>query len=568
MIRLFNGLGSARWLVMCLDAQGNSLFTVGDTNSAPRELKPLMQPGRSILESALGTTAPGCSIACGQPAVVTRNEHYLHELKDFFCASAPILAGDGSLAGVLDISGVEVETLPLASDLIDFAARRIENEIVAGQKDCWVVEFHCDERALGTPFEGILAVSPDGTVQGMNRSAKKILSLPADAPVRSTLSSIFEGDLSHLIAHSETTPGQVIRIRSSTGVLPYVKIRRQETRVRIARRSGDGHGVHRPQVRPPPVLDDAGLRNQFDKAQRVLNHRLPVILAGETGTGKEVVARALHRAVRPAGPFVAVNCAAIPETLIESELFGYEDGAFTGGRRGGTAGKIEQADGGILFLDEIGDMPLAMQSRLLRVIQEQSVSRLGSGREVSVDFLVISATHRDIDELVLNASFREDLFYRLSGYRLTIPPLRERTDFAQVLEALVRKHVKCSQISQAAIPIDLLITSAARHRLASHRWPGNIRQLDSVICTIVALLDTGRAIDIGDIPPHLFKVEQSAGSQFMEPGGENQTLSQQEGQSIQQALRHHGGNISSAARQLGISRATLYRKVRILKGIS
>ncbi len=142
MLRLFNGLGSSRWLAMCLDARGNTLYTVADANSAPRKLKPLIDPGRSIVESALGTTAPGCSLASGRSATVTRDEHFLLELEDFFCASAPIMGPDGVLAGVLDVSGVGVDSVHLATDVVELAARRIENEIIAGQQECWIVQFH------------------------------------------------------------------------------------------------------------------------------------------------------------------------------------------------------------------------------------------------------------------------------------------------------------------------------------------------------------------------------------------------------------------------------------------
>jgi transcriptional regulator with PAS, ATPase and Fis domain len=310
------------------------------------------------------------------------------------------------------------------------------------------------------------------------------------------------------------------------------------------------------------VLRDEALAQRLDKAVRALAHGMPVLLEGETGTGKEVFARALREAVRPTGPFIALNCAAIPEGLIEAELFGYTDGAFTGGRKGGAKGKIELAHDGVLLLDEIGDMPLAMQSRLLRVLQERAVMRIGGEREVPVDTLVISATHQHLENLVARGSFRQDLFYRLNGFTLQLPALRERTDIAEIVEALLREASGESDGNAESAPLTSIITLRALAVLIAHPWPGNIRQLQHTIRSMIALRCNDNPIDVTDLPAELHGLadEQDAGD--CESPCSPRTLEETERRVIQRALREHGDNISAAARSLGISRTTLYKRLK------
>ncbi len=273
---LFDGLGSARWLVMYLDIRGHILVSVGDKTSSPRELRPLMKPGRSLLESELGTTAPGCSLASGLPAVVTRGEHFLLELCEFSCASAPILYPDGSRAGVLDISGVSVAAMPLAVELVTYAARRIENSLIAAERDCLQVRFHCDERVLGSPNEGLIAVTPDGIIRGMNRGARKLLSLPIDKPVIKDVSVLFEGGIEGLLRAA--TKNVTVRMRTCTGMMPYVQ---------VATRSLKGRAPPQPvpaqsaAAMREPYIGDRNLREQMGKARKVLAHGVPVLLRGE-----------------------------------------------------------------------------------------------------------------------------------------------------------------------------------------------------------------------------------------------------------------------------------------------
>lgn len=560
MVRLYGGLGSARWLALCLNVRGQVICSVGDSLSAPNELRALMHPGRSLRESDIGTTAPGCVLELGQPVVVARGEHYLHELASFFCASAPLLGPDGNLVGALDLSGIDVQAAPIAANMVELAARHIENSMLHDLAECVLLHFHFDDRLLGTPSEALLAVTPEGRVVGANRTAHQLMSLERLSATLVQLESLFETSIDRLqgICSQASEP---VKISSHGGTLAYVRI--EPTRAPKSPRARN------PLARTPPpgttrifVLRDESLVQGLEKATRALAHGLPVLLQGETGTGKELFARTLHERLRPMGSFLALNCAAIPEGLIEAELFGYADGAFTGGRRGGAKGKIELAHGGVLFLDEIGDMPLAMQSRLLRVLQERTVMRIGGDREIPVDVLFISATHHRLDQLSARHVFREDLFYRLNGFTLQLTPLRERTDTADIIEALLRHAHGTKADGSESVSLAQIITPQALARLLAHPWPGNIRQLEQTIRQLCALQCTDRPIDVTDLAEEFQQPESQAAMDGSQPQRSSTTYKQAQDHIIQQALSDHGDNVSAAARALGISRTTIYKKTK------
>ncbi|MDW7603123.1 sigma 54-interacting transcriptional regulator, partial [Stenotrophomonas maltophilia] len=294
------------------------------------------------------------------------------------------------------------------------------------------------------------------------------------------------------------------------------------------------------------------VQQQLHRAVRVLDAGLPVLVQGETGTGKEVFARELHRRSTRAGqPLVAVNCAALPEGLIEAELFGYEEGAFTGARRQGSTGLLRQAQGGVLFLDEIGDMPLALQPRLLRVLQERELSPLGGGRPVKLDFALVCASHRDLQQAVADGRFRADLYYRIADHVVHLPTLRELDERGALLQALWAPMAQ-GRVLQAEV-LELL---------QRQRWPGNLRQLQACLRTLVALSDPGEPITAAHLPADLMSTPLSpqvtaADSACAVRGGLRDIAEEV----MRQALQAADGNISAAAKQLGISRSTLYRRL-------
>jgi transcriptional regulator with PAS, ATPase and Fis domain len=314
------------------------------------------------------------------------------------------------------------------------------------------------------------------------------------------------------------------------------------------------------------VLDtgDHRWRRAAAHALKVLDMAIPLLIQGESGVGKELFARAVHRSgTRRHKPFVAINCAAVPEHLIEAELFGYSPGAFTGARREGSLGRLREAHGGTLFLDEIGDMPLGLQGRLLRVLQEREVSPLGGGPEVSVDFALICATHCKLREAAAQGRFRSDLFYRINGLTVQLPALRERTDFVALTERLL---VDMNPQRQVHVAPELLV------RLSSYAWPGNLRQYANALRTASAMLVPHETCidwqhlsddlleDLSDQEAKAHLDRAMAPEQSPKAGG-SPNLAQLSQTAIRQALDHSGGNISKAARRLGISRQTLYRKL-------
>jgi transcriptional regulator of acetoin/glycerol metabolism len=291
-------------------------------------------------------------------------------------------------------------------------------------------------------------------------------------------------------------------------------------------------------------------------ALRVLNRDISILLCGETGTGKDVFARAIHAAsARAGGPFVAVNCASLPESLIESELFGYKSGAFTGASREGRRGKICQASGGTLFLDEIGDMPLPLQARLLHVLEEREVVPLGGEAPVPVDIQLVSATHRNLLEMVQCGEFREDLFYRLQGIRLVLPPLRERADRRQLIH-----HVLAEEVGGGSV---VGIEAQALALFEHYAWPGNIRQLRNVLRTALALCD-GRLITVRELPPEIQACAAAPEPAVAGADSRLNSLESAEREALIQELERHHWNISSLAHRLDTSRNTIYRKMRRL----
>ncbi|WP_241134763.1 sigma-54-dependent Fis family transcriptional regulator, partial [Achromobacter xylosoxidans] len=309
-----------------------------------------------------------------------------------------------------------------------------------------------------------------------------------------------------------------------------------------------------PSALPAPIARgdtasfDAATLGALARAVHLSDAGVSILLQGETGAGKEVFARQLHaRSRRAAGPFVAVNCAALPESLIESELFGYEDGAFTGARRQGSKGLLRQAHGGVLFLDEIGDMPLALQSRLLRVLQSREVSPLGAARPVPVDFTLVCATHRPLAHEGADAPVRADLYFRIAEYTVTLAPLRQRADLRELLRA--------QWAAQGAGPV---LPAGIEETLVRYAWPGNYRQLAAVLRTLHVLAGASGVVEHDMLPADI------RGAPAQPPAPPVASLQAMADDAIRAALAAHGGNVSAAARALGVHRSTLYRRAAAL----
>jgi len=553
---LFDQIRDSNSMVILADPQGMLLHALGDTGFSDKAARVALRPGAIWLEQWRGTNAIGTALAANSAVVVHGAEHYLQRNAFLTCAAAPIADPAGRLLGVLDISGDHRGYHRHTLALVRSAACMIEHQLFEAQHGSTRrLRLHEHPEGIGTVTEGLVALSDDGWIVGANAAALAMLGLPRTAIGSCSIQSAFADDLPMLS-------------NGGRGARQPVAARREDGSVLWLRLDG-GHGsggsicVSTPAARPTPAdalaaLDtgDGAMQAVIGRARRVIDKPIALLLQGESGVGKELFARACHNSgPRRERPFIAVNCAALPETLIESELFGYRPGAFTGAGRDGAPGRIREAHGGTLFLDEIGDMPLAMQARLLRVLQERQVTALGGGKPVAVDFQLICATHRRLRDEVDAGRFREDLFYRINGLALALPALRERSDLAPLVASMLR---------ELAPGRDLQLAPDLAAAFAQFRWPGNLRQLCNVLRTACALVgDDEDQIERCHLPDDIADELLGQPAPRLVHDGDTD-LRLLAGRCVLQAVQTSQGNMSEAARRLGVSRNTLYRKLREL----
>ncbi|MBC3372435.1 sigma-54-dependent Fis family transcriptional regulator [Pseudomonas sp. SWRI92] len=510
-------------------------------------------------ESEVGTNGIGTTLAAAQPLIIHREEHFLASNFRLSCSVAPIFDAQGLLRGCLNATCMNNEgpreSQYLTLQLVIMYARLIENaHFRQSYRDRLTLSLKPIDEIADLANEQLLALDESGRIIGANRAAFVALDL-ADNPrlLGARIDSLLPTTVDELL---QLTKGgaQGVRLR---GLRDEALL---DVGLRIPSEQHRPLPVARPALQAHPDLQqlagsDARLQQNVRRVRKVIDKGIAILITGETGTGKEAFARAIHHASsRRAGPFVALNCAAIPETLIESELFGYRAGSFTGANRKGMKGKLELANGGTLFLDEIGDMPAHLQTRLLRVLAEREISPLGAEAPVMLDVQVISATHQDLHSMIGEKRFREDLFYRLAGMNLALPALRERSDRAELIDTLL-----AAQTDARGLRLD----ADARRCLFDYPWPGNIRQLLNSLRYAVALAEGG-VIDLDCLPCELLTPQGLPLATGVKPqaGNLEEQLGGEESRHLLGTLRRHRWNISAAATDLGISRSTLYRKMK------
>jgi transcriptional regulator of acetoin/glycerol metabolism len=586
-------------VVILSDATGLILDEIGSADFLPKAQRVALTPGVVWSEGSRGTNAIGTALMERQALMVLGHEHYLSQNGALGCAAAPIFTGRGDVAGVLDISGETAQVTHHALGLVRLAAQQVEHRMMLAEASGHLLRFHTRPSLLGTSREGLLVID-DGRLIAANRVALDLLG--------SQWTDLLDTSIERLIglrwtrlqkgASLITLPnGQQIAASveaSLQGPGPHRFMKRTSS---VATTAGSDAGAHSSLAigsstacLTPTSIEGCNATGDASadvvapllaRAVKVLNEGLPVLVSGETGSGKEVFARRLHDASsRSHGPFIAVNCAALPETLIEAELFGYEAGAFTGARRHGMPGRIREAHGGILFLDEIGDMPLALQTRLLRVVEDRVVTPLGGSHGVTVDFRLVCATHRRLDTMVADGTFRADLRYRINGFEVSLPALRDRSDRPALIDRLFEAYAE---------PKRLHMDDAVRQALAAFPWPGNVRELCAVLRTSVALAEVGDTLTMEQMPEAIVasfatSLATSLATSVATPAPANSAsslypqrtaderqsprappptlLSALHHDAIDQALADSQGNIAEAARRLGIHRSTLYRRAK------
>ena len=577
METLYQQIVNTHNMVILTDANGMIVHSLGDADFLEKADRVALMPGVAWSEERRGTNAIGTAIAEKSATLVHADQHYLAANHFLTCSAAPITDHQGKVVGVLDVSGDQRSFHKHTMALVRMSALMIENQLFAATfEDAITLHFHARPEFIGTLMEGIASFTPGGRFLSANRNGMFQLGLSFAALQSHTFSSLFGIPVSSLFDHYRTAAPGLLNLCMHSGVRVYGRAElRLANGVQALTENADiigtasaqhagaaAHATRRLSGLRYLNTGDPQLEMVIEKVNKVLGRDIPILVMGETGTGKELLAQAIHNdSPRALGPFVAVNCASIPETLIESELFGYEDGAFTGARKKGAIGKILQANGGTLFLDEIGDMPFGLQARLLRVLQERMVTPLGSDKSITVNVELICATNHNLRDRIAKGLFREDLYYRLNGLVVKLPPLRDRTD----LEVVVKKILATeSNSSKYAIAPELL------HLFRQHKWPGNFRQLTNLLRT--AIIMAGDEVEIGlrhmpddfldDIETAKTQLASAATDRMVADGAKLETMEQA---AILKTLEAHGGNVSAAARALGVSRNTIYRKVPHLK---
>ncbi len=527
---------TAGYLVVLTNASGIALQIQGDLRRHDVATQHTFRPGISFAEECIGTNAMGCAINARREVSILGGEHYVESITGFQCAAAPVLDRQGRVLGVVDLSRCAERPDYGAKQIARQIARQVERRLFFQQRSYMALELNLVQLPVGVNTQHsdglLLAFNAQGVLTTACHQAQSWLELHR---IKGDVSfeAIFEQSFAQLMLNRKA---DLHRLRLHSGLDISARLYPGSSGVVV---SGCDIGArHRPQ----PEMGDPALIRLLVRGGTALQADLPVMVSGETGTGKEVMARQLYQESALPGRFIALNCAAIPESLIESELFGYEEGAFTGARKGGARGKIEQADKGVLFLDEIGDMPLALQARLLRVLETGEVTRLGGERNRFCDFRLITASHRNLQQAVHEGQFREDLYYRIKGLNLHLLPLRQRPNLRQLILSLAKTYLPTAQLSEAALA-----------QLCAYAWPGNVRELINVLKVLRVFNEGVSEIGVTALPDEIR--QQRAVPR-------HGRLLDQECQMICEVLRQCKGQVEIAAKQLGLGRATLYRKIQ------
>jgi transcriptional regulator of acetoin/glycerol metabolism len=592
-------------MVLLTDHRGVILHSLGDSDFVEKANRVALCPGVSWAEADRGTNAIGTALVDRQPTVVHADEHFLHANRILTCSCAPIADPFGRTIGALDVSGDTRGFHKHTLALVRMSAQMIENHLFSNQfADAIRVHFHARAEFIGTLFEGLAAFAPDGTFLSANRSALFQFGQPLAELQRQSFDALFGCAFASLLQQIARAPGESILLALRSGVRVVARGEYAAPRyvapledvggvTRAPLTGGTRHTARAADPAPPATLEtldtgDAQVAAILRRVAKLRGRDIPILVLGKTGTGKEWLARAIHHdSPRRAAPFIALNCASLPETLIEAELFGYEDGAFTGAKKRGNVGKIVQADGGTLFLDEIGDMPLAQQVRLMRVLQERTVVPLGGTRAIPVDLRIVCATHRNLREMIDAGTFREDLYYRINGLVVTLPALRERTDLAALVARMLALQPEGERLPRR-------VSDAVLERFTQCRWPGNLRQLANVLRTASIMAEGAEQIELEDLPDDFLQdcvdvvaagrvqaapfrqgdlgdsgdLDDSGGGDggrgAAQASAQQASARMEDWQTalIAQTLARLDGNVSAAARELGLARNTVYRYLR------
>jgi transcriptional regulator of acetoin/glycerol metabolism len=546
-----NILSNSNCLILLADQRGQLLNSWGTQRFIEPSHSQGFMAGASWIESSTGTNAIGTALVCEQAVHIEHNEHFLKANRFMTGSAAPIFDAARRIIAVLDVSSDSFLPPSHTLGMVKMMSQSVENRLILDQfqDSHFQLTFNTGVNNLDSQWAGLLIFDDSGRIVSANRRADNLLGLNLSLN-RTTVEALFNNPTAFVLNQPEGVP---FALQASGHNRFHGLLRRPKRNAPLVQPLP---ALARPIEQGVPLsavsLGDVQVEKAVRQGERLLEKNIALLIHGETGVGKEVLVKALHQASsRASRPLIAVNCAAIPAELVESELFGYEKGAFTGAHHKGSIGLIRKADTGTLFLDEIGDMPLPVQARLLRVLQERCVQPLGSSELHPIDVRLICATNRNLREDVQSGLFRQDLYYRINGLSLHLPPLRQRTDKAALVQRLWEQHREPEQTRGFGAEVLQLFER--------HPWPGNLRQLSNVIQVALALADQDM-ISAEHLPEDFF-ADLGAASDDAHTSTDN-ARELRETEDLNELLRAAGGNISLLAKRLGMSRNTLYKRLR------
>ena len=573
IFQIYKTVSGSDFFINLTDAKGCILVILGDDNMLQEAAELQIVRGAYMSESSIGTNSMGLAIHDKKPVQITGKDHFVSAYHGWTCSAAPIIQ-DGKVIGCINMTGHVNQVHPHTLGMVISAAHAIENQI-------------CEEESLrqleiSNQFAfammnnlafGVMAINISDNVEWINDTACRMINIRRTEllaqdinemlPDWRRIKRIILNELKFTDEHASfSIPGINERylfnayvIRGENNAMHgYLLTFRQFSRVVDLIKKYQGH--HTRFSFDSIIAESVSMHNLIQQAQLVATKPSTVLLSGESGTGKEVIAQSIHNAsLRKEAPFIAINCGAIASSLIESELFGYEEGAFTGAAKGGSPGKFELANHGTIFLDEIGDMPFEMQVKLLRCLQEGYITRIGGKRDVPINVRIIAASNKNLEEEMLNGRFRLDLFYRLNVFHLHVPPLRDRVD--DILP--MARFFAAKKASEMARPMPHIDNKLGAW-LQNYSWPGNVRELENLMERFV-VLDGDYSSFLNNSTQRDFKKNREA-LQRAKNAFVPKTLAEIEKDVIISCLTTYDFNVSAASKVLNISRNTLYQKIK------
>lgn len=578
MKQLYDFVKGSNFFIILTDEEGCILSIIGDDKILTEAFSYKMLPGAYMDERNIGTNTMGTALAEGKPLQVSGEEHYINAYHKWTCSASPIRDTKGEIIGTIDLTGYSESVNLHTLGMVVAAANAIEEMLD--------IKRYAEELSLAKRFtetiidsieSGILTSDLEGNILTVNRVVADMFGyLPAEMTNMKTWDLLEDWDrIKTAVIQEQSFLDEDVFVNSRKNKLqlnisafPHLDGKQKLMNIvivfkevkKVRKLANKIMGHHAIYTFDKIIGKDPEFVRIIEYAKKLADSRSNILIMGESGTGKELFAQAIHNySSRHDEPFVALNCGAIPRNLIESELFGYEGGAFTGSKSAGQPGKFQIAESGTIFLDEIGEMPLDMQTRLLRVIEEGTMCSIGSNKEIVVDVRVIAASNKDLKEEVAKGNFRKDLYYRLNVLPLKLIPLRERKADIPLLSQYFMERISM-KLNKKTVNIN----EETMRSLIEYEWPGNVRELENIIELMV---------NTESIPDNFMRAQgvsedkEDAASTLgdrlstKEPSEENMNLNFIEKKYILKVLDLHNGNITKCAKTLGIGRNTLYRKM-------